>query len=146
MRIVTSLFLLLTIAVPALPISAMAGPTSIIVTPKAPQFSDNERIAELARRRAAVVAKMADKSMMILFSAEPRLYTNDVDYVFRQENNLFYLTGLKQKDATLVITKDGGKCDRNAVHPETCGRSGDVDGKNVFVRTGKRDFGAENDC
>ncbi|MEQ1603777.1 MAG: aminopeptidase P family protein [Pyrinomonadaceae bacterium] len=83
------------------------GPASIIVTPKAPQFSDAERHAELARRRAAITAKMADKSMMILFSAEPRLYTNDVDYVFRQENNLFYLTGLKQKDATLVITKDG---------------------------------------
>lgn len=107
MRIITSLLLLTTFTVPALPISATAGPTSIIVTPKAPQFSDAERQAELARRRAAVVAKMADKSMMILFSAEPRLYTNDVDYVFRQENNLFYLTGLKQKDATLVITKDG---------------------------------------
>lgn len=85
------------------------GPTSIIVAPKAPQFTDAERHTELARRRAAVAAKMTDKSMMILFSAEPRLYTNDVDYVFRQENNLYYLTGLKQKNATLVITKDGAK-------------------------------------
>jgi len=85
-----------------------AGPTSIIVTPKAPKFTDAERHAELARRRAAVVAKMADKSILVMFSAEPRLYTNDVDYVYRQENNLFYLTGLKQDGATLVITKDGG--------------------------------------
>jgi Xaa-Pro aminopeptidase len=29
--------------------------------------------------------------------------------VFRQENNLYYLTGLKQNGATLVITKDGSK-------------------------------------
>jgi Xaa-Pro aminopeptidase len=50
---------------------------------------------------------MADKSMLILFSAEPKIYTNDVDYVFRQENNLYYLTNLKQENATLVITKDG---------------------------------------
>ena len=85
------------------------GPTSILITPKAPQFADVERQAELARRRAAVTAKMTDNSMLILFSAEPRLYTNDVDYVFRQENNLFYLTGLKQKDATLVMIKDGPK-------------------------------------
>ncbi len=84
-----------------------AGPTSILITPKAPKFTDAERHAELARRRAAVAAKMPDKSMLLLLSAEPRLYTNDVDYVYRQENNLFYLTGLKQNGATLVITKDG---------------------------------------
>ena len=61
---------------------------AIRVAPPAPKYSDAERQAELARRRAAVAAKMADRSMMILFSAEPRLYTNDVDYVYRQENNL----------------------------------------------------------
>jgi Xaa-Pro aminopeptidase len=46
--------------------------------------------------------------MLILFSAEPKLYANDVDYVYRQENNLYYLTSLKQDGATLVITKNGG--------------------------------------
>src|SRR5215218_4168598 len=80
----------------------------IRLTPPAPKFTDAERQAELARRRSEVAAKMADKSVLVLFSAEPKLYTNDVDYVFRQENNLYYLTGLKQENATLVITKDGG--------------------------------------
>lgn len=83
-------------------------PTAIKITPPAPRFTDAERQAELARRRAAVAAKMADKSMLILFSTEPKLYTNDVDYVYRQENNLYYLTALKQNNATLVMTKDGG--------------------------------------
>jgi Xaa-Pro aminopeptidase len=46
--------------------------------------------------------------MMILMSAEHKIYTNDVDYVFRQENNLYYLTNLKQSGATLVIQKRGG--------------------------------------
>jgi Xaa-Pro aminopeptidase len=87
---------------------ASAGPTEVRITPPAPRFTDAERHAELAKRRAAVAAKMADKSILILFSAEPKLYANDVDYVYRQENNLYYLTALKQDGATLVITKDGG--------------------------------------
>ncbi len=87
--------------------SAKAAEPAIRVAPPAPKFSDAERQAELAKRRAAVAAKMVDKSMLILFSAEPKLYANDVDYVYRQENNLYYLTGLKQDGATLVITKDG---------------------------------------
>lgn len=102
-----SLVLLFTFLVAAMPAATTAGPTTIRVTPPAPKFTDAERHAELAGRRAAVAAKMADKSMLILFSAEPKLYTNDVDYVYRQENNLYYLTALKQDGATLVVTKDG---------------------------------------
>src|SRR5687767_227486 len=96
------------IATPPVWSSALSDPASAIrITPPAPKFSDAERQAELARRRAAVAARMTNNSMLILFSAEPKLYTNDVDYVYRQENNLYYLTGLKQDGATLVITKDG---------------------------------------
>ena len=89
-------------------VPAKAEPV-IRTAPPAPKFADTERQAELARRRAAVAAKMTDKSMLILFSAEPRIYTNDVDYVYRQENNLYYLTSLKQNNATLVLIKDGAK-------------------------------------
>ncbi|MEO7539634.1 MAG: aminopeptidase P family protein [Pyrinomonadaceae bacterium] len=89
-----------------MPAAAFAGPTSIRVTPPAPKIADTERQAELAKRRAAVAAAMPDKSLLIMFSAEPKLYTNDVDYVYRQENNLYYLTALKQDGVTLVMTKD----------------------------------------
>ena len=82
-------------------------PKMILATPPAPVSTDQERWAELARRRSEVAAKMADNSMLILFSAEPRLYTNDVDYVYRQENNLYYLTNLKQVNAAFVMTKNG---------------------------------------
>jgi Xaa-Pro aminopeptidase len=81
---------------------------AIKIAPPAPKFTDAERHAELARRKAAVAAKMADNSILILLSAEPKLYTNDVDYLYRQENNLVYLTGLKQNGATFVMTKSGG--------------------------------------
>ncbi len=104
------LLLLFTFFVSASPVpatNARAEP-AIRTTPPAPKYSDAERHAELARRRAAVAAKMADNSILILFSAEPKLYANDVDYVYRQENNLYYLTSLKQDNATLVITKTGG--------------------------------------
>ncbi len=82
-------------------------PKAIRITPPAPKFTDVERQAELARRRAKVFEVMTDKSAMILFSAEPKIYTNDVDFMYRQENNLYYLTNLKQNNATLVLLKDG---------------------------------------
>jgi Xaa-Pro aminopeptidase len=88
--------------------SAVSPAAAIKVASAAPRFTDAERHAELARRRAAVAAKMADNSMLILFSAQPKLYTNDVDYVYRQENNLVYLTGLKQNGAMLVMSKNAG--------------------------------------
>jgi Xaa-Pro aminopeptidase len=72
-------------------------------TPPAPVFDQNTRLNELSSRRARVGQAIGDKSMLILFSTEPRVYANDVDYEYRQENNLYYLTNLKQKGATLVL-------------------------------------------
>ncbi len=83
------------------------GPGGIKTAPAAPTFTDTERQAELAGRRAAVAKRMAPNSIMILWSAEPRNYAGDVDFYYRQENNLYYLTNLKQVEATLVITKNG---------------------------------------
>ncbi len=105
MRVISAFLL---VAITSSMAFAFVGPTKVLVTPPAPRFTDAERHAELAKRRAAVAAKLADNSVLILMSAEPKLYTNDVDYVYRQENNLYYLTALKQEGATLVIAKSGG--------------------------------------
>ncbi|MBP6002753.1 MAG: aminopeptidase P family protein [Pyrinomonadaceae bacterium] len=102
-------FSLLMLVSTAIPVSGVAEPKAVKIAPPAPRFTEAERHAELARRRAAVAAKMADNSIMVLFPAEPRIYTNDVDYVYRQENNHYYLTSLKQDGSTLVIAKSGGK-------------------------------------
>jgi Xaa-Pro aminopeptidase len=75
----------------------------IRVAPAAPVFDEKERLAELAQRRSKVAASIENKSLLVLFSTEPRVYANDVDYHYRQENNLYYLTNLKQKGATLVL-------------------------------------------
>ncbi|HEX8846222.1 MAG TPA: aminopeptidase P family protein [Pyrinomonadaceae bacterium] len=78
-------------------------PSVIRVAPPAPVFDQEARLAELASRRQRVAEKIGTGSILVLFSTEPRVYTNDVDYHYRQENNLYYLTNLNQKGATLVL-------------------------------------------
>ena len=72
-------------------------------TPPAPVFVQQERQGELAQRRARVAQTIGSRAVLILFSAESRVYANDVNYEYRQENNLYYLTQLKKKGATLVL-------------------------------------------
>src|SRR6202008_2317240 len=81
-----------------------ATPSIVRTAPLAPVFDDRTRLNELAGRRARVAEAVGTKGILILFSTEPRVYANDVDYEYRQENNLYYLTNLKQQRATLVLT------------------------------------------
>jgi Xaa-Pro aminopeptidase len=78
-------------------------PSVIKITPVAPVIEQQARLSELAQRRARVSRSIGTHSLLVLFSAEPRLYTYDVNYPYRQENNLYYLTQLKQEGATLVL-------------------------------------------
>jgi Xaa-Pro aminopeptidase len=78
-------------------------PPNLRLTPPAPKFDEKERVAELMQRRERVAKSIGPQSFMILFSTEPRVYANDVDYPYRQENNLYYLTQLKQKNAILLL-------------------------------------------
>src|SRR5262249_44643853 len=73
------------------------------IAPPAPKISEADRLAELRARREEVMKRVGDRGVMVLFAAEARVYTNDTDYPYRQENNLYYLTGVNQEDATLVL-------------------------------------------
>ncbi len=73
------------------------------IAPPPPKVAEIDRLTELRGRRQEVMRRMGAHSLMVLFSADPRVYTNDVDYHYRQENNLYYLTGIKQQGATLVL-------------------------------------------
>lgn len=99
-------FVLLAFAASA---NAQIAARKAFITPAAPKFTDVERQNELAGRRAAVAAKMPADSILILWSAESRNYAGDVDFMYRQENNHYYLTNLRQKGSTLVIAKNGDK-------------------------------------
>ncbi|MDX6578406.1 MAG: Xaa-Pro aminopeptidase [Blastocatellia bacterium] len=109
LRLASSLALGILLLVSAFPIAEASGgndpapPPAIRITPPAPVFEDAKRLDELAARRKRVAEAIGPKAILIMFSAEPRVYANDVDYQFRQENNLYYLTNLGQQRATLVL-------------------------------------------
>ena len=65
--------------------------------------NDPDLRADLVQRRQSVMEKMGNRGMLILFSADVRPYAGDVSYEFRQENNLFYLTGSRHPETTLVL-------------------------------------------
>ncbi len=102
---VLTLAMLILTALPTAPSVQASGsaPDFWRIAPPTPKISETERLAELAKRRQDVMKRMGDKAMMVLFSTEPRIYTYDVDYHYRQENNLYYLTGIKQDGAVLLL-------------------------------------------
>jgi Xaa-Pro aminopeptidase len=59
--------------------------------------------AEYQSRRAAVAKAIGPDALFVAFSSEPARRTGDVDWPFRQEDNLLYLTGLNEPDTTLVL-------------------------------------------
>ena len=79
------------------------------VAPAPPASWQHDRVSDLTARRKAVLDQIGEHSILILHAAEPRNYANDVEWPFRQENNFFYLTGLAQPGATLVLAPAAGK-------------------------------------
>ena len=112
-------------------------PSNIRLTPPAPVFDDKERVAELKQRRERVAQSVGPQSFLILFSTEPRVYANDVDYPYRQENNLYYLTNLKQKGATLVLLPGNTKVREILFLPRRNAARRNMDRPHVQRRRGK---------
>ena len=54
-------------------------------------------------RRAALRAKMPNNSLAIFFGNPVRNRANDVDYVYHQDPDFYYLTGYKEPNSVLVI-------------------------------------------
>ena len=57
-------------------------------------------------RRAILRSKLPNNSVVVVFSNSLRNRANDVDYVFHQDPNFYYLTGYREPNAVLVIYKD----------------------------------------
>src|SRR5882672_4472229 len=79
------------------------------VAPPPPASWQRDRVADLTAHRKGVMDQIGEHGVLILYAAEPRNYANDVEWPFRQENDFFYLTGLTQPGATLVIAPGAGK-------------------------------------
>jgi len=58
---------------------------------------------EFQARRAALARAIGPDAAFIAFSSEPARRTGDVDWPFRQEDNLLYLTGMNEPDTTLIM-------------------------------------------
>lgn len=68
-----------------------------------PPLAASDLSDDLKERRARLMDKLGPDSMLILWSAETKNYSNDVDYEFRQDSNLFYLSGINQPETILVL-------------------------------------------
>ena len=58
---------------------------------------------DLAARRARLLERFSPDTMVVLLSAPSRVYSGDVDYEYRQDSNLYYLTGITQEATALVL-------------------------------------------
>ena len=69
-----------------------------VVSALATELSD-----DLKARRARVMDALGADAMLIVWSAPPQRYSLDIDYEYRQDSNLYYLTGITQDDTILVL-------------------------------------------
>ena len=58
---------------------------------------------DLTARRARLIERLGPSALAIFWSAEPKVYSLDTDYEFRQDSDMLYLTGIAQEGAILVL-------------------------------------------
>ncbi|MFH1574773.1 MAG: aminopeptidase P family protein [Acidobacteriota bacterium] len=73
-------------------------------TAHAGEFQD-----DLKARRARALERLGPDSMLVLYSAAARTYSRDIEYEYRQDSNLYYLTGIEQEETILVLMPGNAK-------------------------------------
>jgi Xaa-Pro aminopeptidase len=58
---------------------------------------------DLRARRARLMDQLGPQALAVFWSAPTRVYSHDVEYEFRQDSNLLYLTGIDQEETVLVL-------------------------------------------
>jgi Xaa-Pro aminopeptidase len=58
---------------------------------------------DLKARRARLMERLGPDALLVLWSAPPHRYSLDIDYEYRQDSNLYYLTGVTQDETMLVL-------------------------------------------
>jgi len=76
---------------------------TIVATALTHPVAAGELQDDLSARRAAIMQRLGPEDMLVLWSAPERVYSRDVDYEFRQDSNLYYLTAIDQPDTILVL-------------------------------------------
>lgn len=100
-------------------------------------------------RRDALRSNMPENSVAIFFSNPIRNRANDVDFVYHQDPNFYYLTGLKEPHSVLVVyseeqEKDGKKFNESLYVYERGERYKIYMGEGVGVKGAITDLGFTN--
>ena len=66
---------------------------------------------DLKARRTRMMERLTPQTLAIVWSAPGRVYSTDVDYGYRQDSNMLYLTGIEQPD-TILVLMPGNKTQR----------------------------------
>ncbi|NAS12113.1 aminopeptidase P N-terminal domain-containing protein [Poritiphilus flavus] len=100
-------------------------------------------------RRAAVRAMMPLNSVAVFFANPQRNRANDVDYVYHQDPDFYYLTGYREPNAVLLIFseeqqgQDGQAYDEIIYVQERDLQAEQWDGKRLGVKGAKQKLGFE---
>jgi Xaa-Pro aminopeptidase len=102
----------------ALILFAAFSPCSAQISTKEATNSDGIQPVEYRQRRTAVMSKMDSTSVAIFRANDMIVRSNDIFYRFCQNSNFFYLTGINEPDATLILIPGGYYLDSNTVVEE----------------------------
>lgn len=58
---------------------------------------------DVSARRARLMARLDPGSLLVLWSAPVQRYSLDINYEYRQDSNLYYLTGIVQDETFLIL-------------------------------------------
>lgn len=90
-------------------VASLAAAALWVATPRPiradlPPFGGTDAyLADLAAHRAKTMARLGPESVLVVWSAPARVYSADIDYKYRQNSDLLYLTGLDQEETILVL-------------------------------------------
>jgi Xaa-Pro aminopeptidase len=59
--------------------------------------------ADLALRRFNAMTALGPETVLVAWSAPAKVYSTDVNYEYRQESNMLYLSGMTQEETILVL-------------------------------------------
>ena len=101
-------------------------------------------------RRDAARALMPENSVMIVFAAPTRTFSNDVEYLYHQNPDLYYFTGYKEPNAVLFLFKESQKAADGSTYEEIFfvqkkdPRSEQWNGRRLGVQGVKEKLGLQN--
>lgn len=81
----------------------------VVVSSAIPAAGGTVTADEYGARRTAVARAVGPDSMVVLVAPPPQRRNGDVEWPYRQEDNLYWLTGVDQPDSALVMVPTEGR-------------------------------------